>query len=1222
MNIQDAALFALDAYNRWEAPDDLAVPFGAKLVDQVQDGAFAAVAYYLPGTNELVFAYRGTDHELTDGLTGWPIGSGWYDSPQSQADLAFGFFNDVMADIAEPTHEYHSANTADVLFTGHSLGGGLAGLVASVNELPAFVFDAMPFTQAANKLYGDVTGPYNYLYWKNLAFPDGDVHEPSFAQIQSAALENEALAALRWGTPFGPAGGLVLTTDIESQRVVQNEIKAGTITDIYDLHSQALLTIALHGGLSHGEQRERGGDAIYKHLLDGALALKLGLADAEAMLQTLAYTVDDESTHALDSLFSDMDVLGSLLGVSNAGGEHLYADALGKLAVAHAVQTASLTGGDLRIGIIQESNGTANIDLAGVVNATGTVSDFIEFGALVPAGVFIDLDVSQVSNLAVSWSGYGGAAYLQPGGTIFFGSGYVDDIYGSNEDDIILSMGSDATFFDNVWGGGGNDVIYTSVGADTIDAGAGNDRVHGGAGNDTFVGGTGADALFGEAGNDTFTVGAAEQGDVDYIDGGAHTDTVRLTESATIRLDQARVAEIRGMVTPNGFAGPTGNGFGIEYGDSFVFGQRVETIVAEANGNTVIGNPADGLTLSGLTMIDLSASQGDEVILNGTHPSVPTLTLTTLNGVSQVAMQSLTFKGVETWTLNGDYYNSAAKTSHLALAASALAGPAVTINALGFLDMLDLSLLSTAQAGVTVSLLDPTLIFGSVTVQGIEAITGGVGADNLTGNDEANILIGGKGRDVIAGLGGADTIRDEDWVVVDYSASDLAVKITVSGYSVVGFGGHAEGDRILEQTRLDVIGSDHNDQILTGYEVWGGDGDDILHGTIIHGGDGYDTVHIRGTFTSFVDFGEGGGVLFLANNANRYDVDMQAGTYHMKAHSTDALTHSLTVLGEFNKLVGSNYSDLIHGTAGDDIIEGGLNGVDTLFGREGNDTLKVRFGTIWGGAGDDSLTSSSDAVLIGGAGADTIDGNGRGTLSYIDAPAGVSLTMVNGSGTGTHGDALGDVIVNVHGIEGSAHNDVITITMKSNSGLYAGDGNDHITVRHTSYSEVHGGDGDDVIEVLASTYGKTFGGDGNDHLEGAGQLNGDAGNDTLIGDRYAGVLDGGDGDDLFDGGKGNDTILFGAGADTFIFRTGDGKDTITGAGADDTIRLIDILAFTHFADVSERLQQVGNDVLLDFGRMSDHEDVYGASAPDDWLGALQFKGTTIDQVSAFEWEFA
>jgi Ca2+-binding RTX toxin-like protein len=63
-------------------------------------------------------------------------------------------------------------------------------------------------------------------------------------------------------------------------------------------------------------------------------------------------------------------------------------------------------------------------------------------------------------------------------------------------------------------------------------------------------------------------------------------------------------------------------------------------------------------------------------------------------------------------------------------------------------------------------------------------------------------------------------------------------------------------------------------------------------------------------------------------------------------------------------------------------------------------------------------------------------------------------------------------------------------------------------------------------------------------------LNGDNGNDTLIGGTGADILRGGGGRDKLDGGNGNDTLIGGTGAD--ILRGGGGRDKLDGGKGNDT----------------------------------------------------------------------
>jgi hypothetical protein len=97
--------------------------------------SFYAIAYEIPNdatwNGQTIISYRGTDFPLGDGdqnigsdvAYGYSIGTG--DPVSSQGDMAIGFYKAVAGS--------EDLRTANISFTGHSLGGGLAGLVG-VND--------------------------------------------------------------------------------------------------------------------------------------------------------------------------------------------------------------------------------------------------------------------------------------------------------------------------------------------------------------------------------------------------------------------------------------------------------------------------------------------------------------------------------------------------------------------------------------------------------------------------------------------------------------------------------------------------------------------------------------------------------------------------------------------------------------------------------------------------------------------------------------------------------------------------------------------------------------------------------------------------------------------------------------------------------------------------------------------------------------------------------
>lgn len=123
------SVLAMDSYNRgYDAGINISdngirnATLGDSATDilgaQAQSASFFAQAYSWNG--ETVIAYRGTSSPgmLDDISNGWPTGFGWADAPQAM--LALKFYNAV------------DATNTNIELTGHSLGGGLAGLSAAL----------------------------------------------------------------------------------------------------------------------------------------------------------------------------------------------------------------------------------------------------------------------------------------------------------------------------------------------------------------------------------------------------------------------------------------------------------------------------------------------------------------------------------------------------------------------------------------------------------------------------------------------------------------------------------------------------------------------------------------------------------------------------------------------------------------------------------------------------------------------------------------------------------------------------------------------------------------------------------------------------------------------------------------------------------------------------------------------------------------------------------
>jgi hypothetical protein len=130
-------------------PNELKVPGWTVDPAEIYQGetrgsGFDAAVYAKDDDSEIVIAFRGTD--FTAGPTDWtdanvPAAFGRF-SPQVMRAIEF------MADVlADPRYQ-----GKPITLTGHSLGGGLASLMAVFFNLDAFVFAPAPFENTALSL--------------------------------------------------------------------------------------------------------------------------------------------------------------------------------------------------------------------------------------------------------------------------------------------------------------------------------------------------------------------------------------------------------------------------------------------------------------------------------------------------------------------------------------------------------------------------------------------------------------------------------------------------------------------------------------------------------------------------------------------------------------------------------------------------------------------------------------------------------------------------------------------------------------------------------------------------------------------------------------------------------------------------------------------------------------------------------------------------------------
>ncbi|HTU10131.1 MAG TPA: Ig-like domain-containing protein [Allosphingosinicella sp.] len=256
-------------------------------------------------------------------------------------------------------------------------------------------------------------------------------------------------------------------------------------------------------------------------------------------------------------------------------------------------------------------------------------------------------------------------------------------------------------------------------------------------------------------------------------------------------------------------------------------------------------------------------------------------------------------------------------------------------------------------------------------------------------------------------------------------------------------------------------------------------------------------------------------------------------------------------------LTGLDTDDTLRGTAGADILSGGL-GNDTYYVENGSDQVLEA-----AAAGNDRVFASVSYALTAGSSVEQLSTtNNAGTGAINLTGNGLANSIIGNAGINTlTGGAGNDLLDGKEGndtLAGGADNDTL-YGREGNDMLYGGTG--------TNYLE--GGSGDDqyVVESSADTVVEAVGG-GTDRvytnvsfvlamgmsvetlstLDNAGttslNLIGNEQANTIFGNAGANILNGGAGNDLLDGKDGNDTLDGGADNDTLY--GGGGNDILYG----------------------------------------------------------------------------
>lgn len=466
------------------------------------------------------------------------------------------------------------------------------------------------------------------------------------------------------------------------------------------------------------------------------------------------------------------------------------------------------------------------------------------------------------------------------------------------------------------------------------------------------------------------------------------------------------------------------------------------------------------------------------------------------------------------------------------------------------------------------------------TISNFEQVRGSNLNDTLVGDGNRNTFEGEAGDDLIQGLDGDDELEgDQGNDTLDGGADfdtvahfddpsgvlvDLAIGSTTDGWgntdtliSIEGADGSVFGDTLR---------GDDGGNFLDGRE-----GDDLLEGRggrdTFRGSQGNDTI----------DGGDGDDRVEYQRDADRggpagVTVDLAAGT------ATDGFGNTDTLI-DIEDVRGTDQADVIAGNDADNDIQG-LAGDDLLQGGAGRDFIE-------GGAGNDTIDGGDNPFEFSGGDAasyrfDHEEGGSQGILADLNA----------GTVIDTFGDT--DTLIGIEEIRGSVFDDTIT-GGTGDEQLRGEDGNDSLV----------GGDGNDDISGGAGNDTLT-GGVGGDFLQpgtGVDIVDGGANGPLFERDELSYYYDSRD-----EGATEGVTVTFANATDGSVVDYGGDTDTFTGI---ERVRGTNNADLFVGAEGDQEFTGMGGDDTFD-GGAGDRDELSYRSGDDD---PLQVQGVVVDMVA-------
>ena len=522
---------------------------------------------------------------------------------------------------------------------------------------------------------------------------------------------------------------------------------------------------------------------------------------------------------------------------------------------------------------------------------------------------------------------------------------------------------------DTLDGTSGDDYIRGFEDDDTLNGLAGNDYLDGGAGNDIMNGGADDDVYIVDALGDVVNESAGQGFDIVYaiasyvLATGVQVERLSSTDHlSTVAKDLTGndyVTDIYGNNGANVLTGGAANNLLLGFGGA-------DTLNGLGGQDALLGMDGDDILNGGAGNDYFEGGAGTDILNGGDDDDLYIVD-------SSDSVGELTGEGFDTIYATTSYVLAAgaaverlSSTDHGATTAKDLTGNDLVTDIYGNNGVNVLT--GGAADNIILGFGDADTLNG---LGGQDALFGMDGADTLNGGADDDFLDGGAGRDILRG-GAGDDIYIVDGSFADGVLNDEVVELAGEGndsvYAIGNFWQYTGSafyellssansasteaqDLTGNDTVVDIYGNNGRNTLIGGAAnntMLGLDGNDVIRSLggndVLDGGAGIDLL-LGGDGNDLYRVDDSGDVILEAPNAQipaaGNDIVYTSADYRVN-DDIEALVTANSAGTAGLRLFGSVYNNAITGNAGDNVLDTGQGGTDTLTGLGGADIFSFR----------------------------------------------------------------------------------------------------------------------------------------------------------------------------------------------------------------------------------------------------------------------------------------